>query len=149
MIAREIKKLISMGKENKIHEFNPQIYPLRVWVVIKPQFEDINKMFYSYDTNDNILEFEESWFNDINNSACATCYPVCAKEDGQKGMLVVIRNLKSMDVGTITHEAFHIVDYVCDLFGIKGFNFDDGEARAYLGGWCANCIDSVLKGKVK
>lgn len=142
-----------MGKEkyntNIIHEFHPQIYPLRLWVVIQPQFKDIKASFYSFDSANNILEFEEYCFNDINDSACATCYPVCRKMDGQKGILCVIKKPKSINVSTITHESIHIVDYFCDMLGIQGFDFDNGEARAYLGGWCASCIDSVIKRKAK
>ena len=150
MIAKKIKELITMGKEttNKIHEFYPLIYPFKLWVVINPKLDDVKDRFYTYDTNDNLHDFDNTCFMNVGDIAM-TCYPVCEKNSWWKGIVLFIRDKKAVDVGGIAHESSHIVDYMCDRFGIKGFTFDDGEARAYLVGWAANCIDSVIKGKVK
>ena len=135
-------------KDTKIHEFHPLIYPFKSWVIVNPKLDDVRDRFYTYDTNDNLLDFDNTCF--MNKSSIAmTCYPVVEKSSWWKGIILFIRDKKSVDVGGIAHEALHIVDYMCDTFGIKGFTFDDGEARAYLVGWAANCIDSVMKGKVK
>ena len=33
----------------KIYEFNPVIYPTKVWITIKPDLDDLNEVMYALD----------------------------------------------------------------------------------------------------
>lgn len=54
-----------------------------------------------------------------------------------------------LDVMTICHEACHFADFVAETVGFQQRSFDNGEAYAYLAGWCADCIDKARKFKNK
>lgn len=44
--------------EEKIYEFDPQVYPMKLWVMKKPDFETVQKTFYSMEEEDELYEFE-------------------------------------------------------------------------------------------
>lgn len=133
----------------RIFEFDPQIYPTRLWVCVKPTFEEIDEKFYflSEDgeevVDDAKKEFQRS------PSAIATCYPVCDMESLWKGILVVIWRRREVRSGVIAHESSHATDWLDDRLGLGGHSFNDGEPRAYYAQWVANCIEDVLKGRTK
>lgn len=127
----------------KIHEFDPVIYPFRLWVTKEFLAQSIKESFYELNEKGHMVEFS---FEEIIGSIAATA-PVVDKSTYQKGCLVILKRPKDVGVGVISHEATHVVDWVCDTFGLSGFSFDDGEARAYLVQWVANCIEEVRRAK--
>lgn len=130
----------------KVYEFDPQVYPFRLWVAVKIPFEELDK-FYCYLSNSEVKEFSEK---DIwkHSRSRATCWPVVRKDDNRIGILCSIWRTRGMTVGDITHESLHITDFLCGYLGVKAEGFDDGEPRAYFAGWVANCIDQVRRGKI-
>lgn len=54
-----------------------------------------------------------------------------------------------MTTGVIAHEARHITDFLCERLGIQEYDFDGGEARAYIVQWAADCIEKVKNNKIK
>ena len=136
-------------KDTKIHEFNPQIYPFRVWVGKQVPFEDVEKKFWLLDSEKNKCDFDRDFYGGKDNFIYATCFPVCDKESGWCGIFMLIRNTKLLDVGKIAHEASHIYDYLSDILSLECYGFANGEPRAYFIEWCTNCIYDVFKGKVK
>lgn len=135
-------------KKHQIHGFSPTIYPFRLWVSVNPSFEDVKDKFWLLNKKNERIDFdaEESWNS---TTTVASCYPVSDKESGRTGIFCGIFRKDRLSVGTTAHEASHITDFISDSFGLSGFNFDDGEARAYLIGWAANCIWNVKSGKFK
>lgn len=130
---------------HKIHEFDPVIYPFKLWVAVNPDKNDVKAKFYGLTPETSRIEIDDEEL-EVDFSV-ATTYPVSEKESGWNGLLVIIHKPKQVGVGVISHEATHVVDWVCDTFGLSGFSFDDGEARAYLAQWVANCIEEVRRSK--
>lgn len=131
----------------KIHEFNPLIYPTRIWVGIDIPESTISEKFYGLGDNDERIDITDGSLN-YNRFQIASCHPVGDKESGWRGILLNIRRPKFMTTGVIAHEAEHIVCWICEQFGIQSATFDDSEPRAYLIQWVADCIDKVKRGKV-
>lgn len=130
---------------NKIHEFDPLIYPTRIWVGVKVPFQDVTDKFYTLATDGTVCDFSEAVKNyDI--TTVATCYPVGDKESGWRGVMLNIHRPKLMSVGVVAHEAEHIVCWICEQFGIQSTTFDESEPRAYLIQYVADCIDKVKRG---
>lgn len=129
-----------------IHEFDPVIYPFRVWVAVKPKVEEVVEKLHHLDMSMNPIKVTADNF--YKNKFCvATTFPM-ENQDGFIGMLVAIWRPKDFDCGKIAHEASHVTDYLCEVLGVNGFTLESGEARAYFLGWVADCIDKVKKGKV-
>ena len=135
-------------KKHQIHEFSPTIYPFKLWVSVNPSFEDVKDKFWLLNNDNERIDFdaEKSWNS---TTTVASCYPVSDKESGWIGIFCRVFRKDRLSVGVAAHEASHITDFISDSFGLSGFNFDDGEARAYLVEWAANCIWNVKSGKFK
>lgn len=117
-----------------IEQYDPVIYPLKLWVAIADDYKDVAKMFISARdkqpldlTDDGLME-------------ASTEYVI--KDEGERyyGVLIVFLNIEDMTMRTIAHEASHAADifwhhmretHVC------------GEANAYLTGWIAKCMGST------
>lgn len=135
-------------KTTKIHEFDPVIYPFRLWVAINPTLEEIRNKFYALNNDMELVDITEQVFK-YDRFSVSTCYPVTDKESKWIGILCGIYKPKNMTTGVIAHEASHITDFLCERLGIQGFDFDGGEARAYIVQWAADCIEKVKNNKIK
>lgn len=130
-----------------IHEFNPQIYPCRLWVSIRPSYENVSAKFHGLSTDCQRVDITKNYF-EPNHFVIARTALVASKDtDGFIGCMVMIFHQKQMDVKTIAHESCHVADFICEQFGIQSRAFDEGEPYAYLVGWVAKCIHSVVTGK--
>lgn len=132
-----------------IHEFYPVVYPFRLWVIKKPTNSDVKDNFWGITARYDTYEIDDEMLDRQHENANAWVLPVAKKENKRFGALVCLEKPREMTVGKIAHEASHVVDWVCEHIDLKGFSYVDGEARAYLTGWVADCINDVLKGKVK
>lgn len=132
----------------KVYEFNPEIYPTRLWVVKAPvTIEELSNSFYAIDSEDIAHAFDDVY--KLPESAdYARCYIVSDKERHARGVLVLI-NAKKLPIGVIAHEASHCADWLCEYLGIESNTFVTGEARAYYVGWVAGKIAEVLKSRTK
>lgn len=135
-------------KKHQIHGFSPTIYPFKLWVSVNPSSEDVKDKFWLLNNGNERIGFdaEKSWNS---TTTVASCYPVSDKESGWTGIFCGVFRKDRLSVGVAAHEASHITDFISDSFGLSGFNFDDGEARAYLVERAANCIWNVKSGKFK
>ena len=79
-------------------------------------------------------------------SLAVTFVSVKLKETNELGVLIDIPNRVSTN--TIAHEATHFAIAVFADLDIKVEMAND-EHLAYLIGWCADCIEQVLKNKFK
>jgi hypothetical protein len=132
-----------------IHEFYPVVYPFRLWVIKKPTNSDVKDNFWGITARYDTYEIDDEMLDRQHGNANAWVLPVAKKEGKRFGALVCLENTREMTVGKIAHEASHVVDWVCEHIDLKGFSYAEGEARAYLTGWVEDCINDVLKGKVK
>lgn len=130
--------------KSKVYEFNPVIYPTRLWISIKPTIEEIQKDFILLDDDDEEIDGKEPF----SRTTIAQTFSVAHRKSTWMGCYIAILLPKQCDVGIIAHESGHVTDWLCDHFGVSGFSFMDGEARQYYAQWVARCMDKVLKGKV-
>lgn len=120
-------------KKTTIHEFDPCIYPRKLWVVKGGTLDDIRET----------LEFE------IEENECggAVTFPANDKKGHFSGYCVWFP--KSSDINNldwIAHESTHVA---LSIFGDIGaiVTMEDQEPLAYLVGWVFRCIDVVRKFK--
>ena len=138
-----------MSKQ-KFYEFNPQVYPTRLWIAKSKNIsiDDVDEEFYALsDTNERCRFKEVQEMPDM--SSYASTYPVSHKKTGWRGCLVIL-NRGDMPTSTCTHEASHCTDWLFEQLGIEsGTTFDNGEARAYYHEWVFNRIYEVKQGRVR
>lgn len=128
-----------------IYEFDPVIYPTRLWVCKKPNVEDISDMFYPFNTEgEQIDSFGDVFEYDFGRYANTMI--VGNKDSRMRGCLVSIFLPNQCGAGVCAHEALHYVAYLREQFGIPLGNFDTSEPMAYLIQWVTNCINMVLIG---
>lgn len=135
-----------MKDKVQIHQFDPVIYPCRIFVAVKPSFEDVTEVFYGLNKENDRYDISHEQF-DRDRFTIATVFIVSHKKNGWIGLFVSVWKPGSLDVKTICHESSHCADYICEKFGISNGSYDEGEARAYLQGWIADCIYKVKLGK--
>jgi uncharacterized protein YjaZ len=122
-----------------IHQFNPEIYPVKLWVTITKNGEELQGRFCYLNGKDMDISLLK------NNEA--TVY-VIQQKDGEryKGIIIVFTEKKYMSVKTIAHEATHAARFIWDHLGEV---FPSEEADAYLVGWVAKCCEIVKDYKKK
>lgn len=131
-------------KKVTIHQFDPVIYPRKIWVVATKD-ENIVKNNFSERNG------EEMTFSDCTgNEAIASVIPCTQKGSGFYGFLIWIQDKKKFDVGTVAHESVHVASQIFNDTGMTlGFTNGRDEHYAYLVGWIADCINQVKTGKFK
>lgn len=129
-----------MKKQDKllIHQFNPTIYPVKLWIIKTSNIIEVENKFLVHNNNElNIINREES---------SATTYNkiVIYKEINAYGVLILINS--KLSISEISHEATHAARVIWDWLGedITGI-----EADAYLVGWIADCINQVNTNKFR
>ena len=128
-----------------IYEFDPVIYPTRLWVCKKPNTEAVAELF---DPFNNDCEMVDS-FGDVleyDSGKYANTLIVRNKRSRMRGCLVSIFLPGGCGAGVCSHEALHYIAYLSEQFDIPLGGFDKSEPLAYLEQWATNCIDSVLRG---
>lgn len=119
----------------QIHEFNPEIYPRRLWVTVGAPYAVIKDMF------EDVLPMEASTDAQVDNTRRT-------KPDVKGGILIRFENHKAMTAANIAHEAVHAA---MEIFGYVDAYPDlkNQEPFAYLVGWIVRCIDEVKNYKNK
>ncbi len=116
----------------QIHEFDPQIYPRRLWIAIgKDTFSD---------KFDGISEWDDSASAIVDNAYC--------KETKKAGIFIRFGSKHDITTENITHEASHAAMEIFDYIGAK-VDFANQEPFSYLCGWVAKCIEEVKRFKNK
>ena len=117
-------------EKQKIYEFDPQIYPRKVWVTVGVPFEELKDEF-------------EKWKPMEEGSDAQVDHLRKLKPEVRGGLLVRFENLDTLKkFGNITHESIHVATEIFDYIGA----FHDPknqELFAYLCGWIAKCMDEV------
>ena len=134
-----------MSKKTEIYEFDPVIYPTRLWVCKKPSTKDVAELFYPLNNDGEMVDDFGDVLEDVYGKYANTLI-VENKKNRMRGCLVSIFMPGSCRAGICSHEALHYIAYLSEQFDIPLGGFDTSEPLAYLEQWATNCIDSVLKG---
>lgn len=129
-----------------IYEFDPVIYPTRLWVCKKPCSEDISELFYPFNNDGEMVDSFGGTFEYVSGKYANTMI-VVNKKSLMRGCLVSIFLPGGCGAGVCAHEALHYIAYLSEQFDIPLGGFDKSEPLAYLEQWATNCIDSVLRGR--
>lgn len=113
-----------------IFEFDPHIYPRKLWVSVGASTEELQERFGKED----IKDFDESYY--------AETMALQQKEPLLGGVLVRFQDLKAMSPENIAHEAAHVAIEIFDYCDCR-IDVDNQEPFSYLVGWIARCCDEV------
>ena len=132
-----------MKKKTKIHQFDPTIYPRKLWVMKGGSVDDISDAFTEPDGEEIRLCIEEG------KEPGAMTLKVCHKETGYLGVLVWLCE-NNIGVSYVSHEAVHVASCIFEDCGMS-MGFADGrdEHFAYLVGFAADCINQVRTNKFR
>lgn len=124
----------------QIHQFDPVIYPRKLFVLKGGDSELIKRHFTDTDKSELVINEE------IGDEFDGIVYKVKSKDNGYLGSLVWIST--SVNIGVIAHEASHVA---MDILSDIGYKLDDEnqEPLSYMIGWVADCIWQVKTGKFK
>lgn len=118
----------------KINQFDPTLYPRKLWVVEGGTIEDIKRCFSEPETEKD-FEIEQSKVDSSN----ALTFEAKHKESGYYGVVVWLHNRAEADFGTLTHEAIHAMHLICKACYVYT-DYDNDEPQAYLGGFIGDCL---------
>lgn len=120
-----------------VHEFNPVIYPRKVWITYDATVDELNEMFPTGDLYGNKFKEEEGYFGITYRTM---------DRNNKGGVLIRFNdNKESMESWNIIHEAIHAAGHICEYVGIKA-DFGNDEAFTYLATWITKCCEEVKKG---
>ena len=119
-----------------LHEFDPVIYPFKLWVVISSNLNEIAGNFIDGKTSESI---DLSDIEDHTDAFALNNY-VKHKETNKNGFLVVFKNKKACAVPIIAHEATHVARFIWEHLGEEVTGV---ESDAYLVEWIVDCIYRV------
>ena len=120
----------------EIHEFNPVIYPYKLWIIIDKNPNGIVKKFDKYSGNS--IDFIERDTNGLE----AFTMPVVRKENSKFGVIIFFRSRKSMSYELVAHESSHAAKF---MFEHIGADVKEHEPFEYVVGWIAGCCEKVKK----
>lgn len=126
-----------MSEKVQIHQFDPVIYPFKLWIVISSDLKAISERFNDYPSGN---EFS---YTDADNMIAFT-QNVQQKSDGLVGAIIVFKKRSDCNVRLIAHESTHVALL---LWKHVGEDEPGMEADAYLVGWIAECCEKVKRNK--
>ena len=122
--------------ESKVVEFDPQVYPRKVWIAKGGDVKSLREQFCRVDGDE--IAFEGNYEGYVDS--------VSRKSDGKLGELIWFPYASAMPVGHISHEVTHAAIDIFDDCGCR-IDAENQEPFAYLVGWIAKCINEVKRGK--
>ncbi len=129
---------------SKIYEFDPIIFPTKVWVALDGiTIDEIDNAFEAiYDDNIGMSFKENNTLLDV--GVDAKTFIVGNKAQNIKGCLVLIR--KDTQLKSLSHEASHCADWLFEDIGETERSYNS-ECYAYYQSWVFDCLYKVQKGK--
>ncbi len=128
-------------KPLKIHEWQLIPTPRMLWIVKTKNPDDISEYFYD-DKGEDIKNLSENM-----SMAKAGVVNVSLKSSGVLGIVVVIQD--RLKAGDMAHEAWHVVDNLCEQTGWTIQEDTGNEHIAYMIGFVTNKIWEVCNNKLK
>lgn len=113
-----------------IYEFDPLIYPQKIWITVNPKQEDLDDVFEDCKLLEDCL---------------GQCLSVRKKENNKTGELIVFENIEQLrKYSVVMHECAHAA---LDIFNYISADVStiNQEPFCYFIGWIADCCNQVLK----
>jgi hypothetical protein len=123
----------------EIHEFDPVIYPYKLWVIVDKKPTDIADKFNEYSGKP--IDFIDRDTMGLE----AFTMPVARKENPKFGVIIFFRSKKAMSYELVAHESSHAAKF---LFEHISADIKEHEPFEYVIGWIAGCCEKVKKNKV-
>jgi hypothetical protein len=117
----------------ELKQFDPVIYPLKLWVVISKDGTDLNGLFQNRETEE-LIKFEDAEYN-LRDSMAET-FSVMEVKSGRFGILIIFTQERYMTCKIIAHEAVHAAGMICRSIDQR---VRSEEYFACLTGWIAEC----------
>lgn len=127
---------MNKSKRPIIYEFDPIIYPRKLYVCIGLDETTINEHFHGCNS-------ENLNFNANANYDAITFDEIVRNKTGCIGELVVFHSKNNMRMGIIAHEASHVVDGIEKAIGMT----HGDEPSAYLFEWVCKSINLARLGE--
>jgi hypothetical protein len=122
----------------KIRQFDPVIYPYKLWVVIAPHPKYLSDIFT--EKNDDPIQFTEQ---EVSLTTAMTL-DVRHKEANFYGVVIYFKSKKGITMKNICHESGHAAKF---LFEHIGADITPHEPFEYVLGWVAECCEKVKNNK--
>ena len=122
--------------KNTFYEFDPVLYPIKLWIIVTNSNKIINDKFYAYPEGEIGIDFTK-----VDAGVILSRH----RESKLIGILIVFENTKRFTVENITHETCHATEEIWKHLYEQEWG---SEANAYLSGWIADCCWKVKTGKV-
>jgi hypothetical protein len=123
-----------------IHQFDPVIYPRKIWITYDATVKELNEYFPEGDGCDR-------YFGEMSETVDAAVYFTRSK-DKLGGCLLRFTGRNSMDMKNVSHESVHAANGIFRYCGLDADTRND-EAHAYLVGWIAKCCEEVKNKQAK
>lgn len=126
--------------KTKIYEFDPIIYPRKLWITYEATSDELNEMFPSGDYEGNRFKDEEGYYGITYRTA---------DKNNLGGVLIRFKdNKEAMSPWNMIHEAIHAAGAICKYVGIEP-DFENDEAFTYLATWVVKCCCEVKDNHVE
>lgn len=123
-----------MGKNSdKIFEFDPLIYPRRIWIGYNIKGKTVKEYFGINISN--MDDCDAAVYRDLQRAA-----------NKKLGVFIRFESKKAMTTSNIAHESVHAALDMLSELGSFG-SYSDQEPFAYLVGYIAKCCDAVKRAK--
>lgn len=114
------------------HQFDPVVYPYKIWISITKDYKEISKIFTYKNNNEiDILEYKNSY---------ASTDDVRERKTGLYGALIIFESKKQMTFEKVSHESCHAAK---QLFEHIGADITPHEPFEYVVGFIAKCCGQV------
>lgn len=118
-----------------IHEFNPVIYPRKLWITYNATADELNEYFPTGDYLGNKFKEENGYYG--------ITYRTERGSTKMGGVLIRFAdNNEAMESWNVLHEAIHAAGIICQYVGIQA-DFENDEAFTYLATWIMKCCEQV------
>ena len=118
-----------------IHEYNPTIYPIKLWVIESPSSDINNKFKYLKTDSDYLYKIKDQFIA----STSGIVYNV---ETDKFGIIITLDDIDDLTPGMMAHEACHAAGEIYNHLGEDTIPFES-EANAYFVQWIVTCINET------
>lgn len=125
-----------------VHEFDPVIYPRKVWITKGSSKDIISKIKENYRTP------EDEYLSDDGVDTSKACVWSVMENNDAKRLGVLILLVENVTVGVAAHEAIHAANCICRDCNIH-YDCDNDEHYAYLVQFITDSIWQTWTGKFK
>ena len=124
----------------KIHEFDPVIYPYKLWIIVDKNRSNIADNFKHVDGK-RIKNIAKNTKN-----LAAFVMPVVSKKNPEFGVIICFYSIDCITFEIVAHESSHAAKY---LFKHINADINEHEPFEFAVGWIAKCCEEVKNNKLK